>query len=398
MCLTQDTLEYIFTFLLLKDRQIVKQVCRRWNNASVLGAVQCLTIDNTVNKKYLKTVLSKNNIQYLKQIKIFIDDNDILLLVDTNCKNLTHFTFQLDNMFDGLEDLRSEIVNDILRNNNKLQYVNLKLFIIFVDITFKIISTYTKLKYILYKGYYTYFDRFKMLLNCKSSLEVLDIPFRASDEDFINISTNHPLLKHLGILNGITDITLGYISGCIMLQSIKLEQCSITDKGLNYIFTSCKLLKHIDISGSTKLTNEGFKNIGKNIKSIKLEKCNITDIGYITFRCTGLEYIELILCDNVKFNNMCRCEMLKNIYISYCKAITSNDLLLISTQAIILERFSISLCNVYKYGIKYIIDNCLKLKYIYIYGCRVRFRCFKKQCKKLNIKYVYPSGNDDAFM
>lgn len=358
--LTNNILEFIFSYLPLKDRRMVMRVSKKWYNAATTGnnLLESLTIDDT-DKKYLKTILTSNSvISCLKKIRVLTNDDEILLLIVKNYKNLTHFAFDVNCPY-------PHYIDDILKNNTKLQYIH-----IYPKVNediIQIISSCMNLKYISLEFLYNFKD-LKSLISGKS-LEFINIlRFYPLDRDFINIFTDCPYLKHLGMLERITDVALGYISGCIFLRSIVLCNCEITDKGINKIFINCKKLKRIT-----------------------LINCSITDIAIqsITSKCIELEFIKL-LCKNVKFNNMNSCAMLKEIILENCDDIDNNDLLIISKQAIALENFSISNCyRKITNGIKCII-KCKKLKYLSIYNCNVKYSYFITKCRALNIKYDYP--------
>lgn len=397
--LTYDTLEYIFSFLPLKSRYIVEQVCRDWRNASILGIYLIKTLIiyhtqyiNTIITRHFAMVQCKNSLtnttcfmRNLKKLKI--KNDNVLEIISTNCKNITYL---------DISTKTPEILCNFFINGNKLQYVKLKI-PYNAEKNYKTgfisISNCINLKYIILN---THLICFTSLLEC-SLLEFIEIISPLHDKDFKDISIKCPKLKHLDISgDNITDIGYEYISKC-SLECLILNTCNITNIGLNYIFIGCTKLKKFYISTYCEHTIDiGFKLIPACIEYIKLDLCDITNVGlrYIFERC-NLKKITIRGCykltdkvfrhinciESIKLShlnitdlgllyifNKCY-ENLKFINISFCDDITDNGFKYIPN---CIENITLLKLNITNITFKYIFNKFTMLKQITLgYCCNI---------------------------
>lgn len=244
----------------------------------------------------------------------------------------------------------------------------------------------------------------------------------------------------LNSCNNLTDGVFKFIPNSI--ESIILNRCFITDKGLRHIFERCRL-KEVNISICEKLTDYGFENIPNSIEKIKLSELRNINLYSIFSRCIELKHVSLSYTHNnfsleilqgptaLNYNSQlvppvgvsniysnlthtaCGVQHIESITISsmYMKDDKVNDiftkftgikqLILCSCLSLTIKGFeNISKCiklekiiiyscsDMKKSWLEYIVDNCLSLKSISI--GEFKFKITKKiiqKCKKLDIKF-----------
>ncbi|KAK4755447.1 hypothetical protein SAY87_009204 [Trapa incisa] len=143
---------------------------------------------------------------------------------------------------------------------------------------------------------------------CKS-LKALDISScqNISHIGLFYIISRHEGLQHLTLAHGppVTAPLAASLRKLTMLQSIKLDGCSVTCSALKVMGSYCVSLGELSLSKCSGITDEAFSFLvtrQKQLKRLDITCCRkITDVSlaHITSSCTGLTSLKMESCRQV---------------------------------------------------------------------------------------------------
>lgn len=117
-----------------------------------------------------------------------------------------------------------------------------------------------------------------------------------------DMGSNHALLM---LVFQVTAPLAASLKKLIMLQSIKLDGCSVTCSGLKAMGSCCISLGELSLSKCSGVFDDGFSFLvtrQKQLKKLDITCCRqITDvsIAHITTSCTGLTSLRMESCSQV---------------------------------------------------------------------------------------------------
>lgn len=128
----------------------------------------------------------------------------------------------------------------------------------------------------------------------------------------------------------ITDCGLHYVSSCVALRIINLENAyQITSVGLRNIVSSCTKIRDLNISGCLGIDGVGFRVIG-------LHLCDLTKL-----RLSGCRHIQ----SSALIQIFQGCNFLQLLDLSYCNRVTNHDIKVMSDNCAGIRHLNIKECH-----------------------------------------------------
>ncbi|KAF5476348.1 hypothetical protein F2P56_008075 [Juglans regia] len=183
---------------------------------------------------------------------------------------------------------------------------------------------------------------------------------------------------------------------CVSLRDLSLSKCSgVTDYGLSYLVTKQKDLKKLDITCCRKITDVSISHIANSctsLRSLRMESCTLVprEVFVLIGRCRSLEELDLTdnEIDDEGLKSISTCCKLSSLKLGICLNITDEGLSHVGMSCAGLKELDLYRCTgITDLGILAIAHGCPGIEMINIAYCKEitdsSFISFSK-CSKLN--------------
>ncbi|XP_015786649.1 F-box/LRR-repeat protein 14 [Tetranychus urticae] len=370
-----ELLSIIFSYLDLRSKGRVSQVCSSWMDAAYDKSVWKGVEAKLHFKKLNTTMISSLNRRGIKRVQVLSFQKDLKELA--SIKNLERLTLT------GCYNLTLELLSEALSQE---------------------MPSLKQLSLGMCKQITSVFLRLCDLFNNTPNIEVLDLGgcSEITDHALVAIRKCLKQLKQLNLRScryitdkGIHRLCLSQFSddisqldvwkpapdddGLANLELLDLQDCqTLSDDALKYISSGLKNLKSLNLSFCVGITDMGLKYLSSmtSLKEINLRSCtNITNTGlrYLSESGIKLNILDVSFCDKITDSGLFYISQglttLTTLSLNSC-LITDEGLTKLSTSLTNLKTLNIGQCNcITDIGVSSLAENCHKLENIDLYGC-----------------------------
>ncbi|KAL3285526.1 hypothetical protein HHI36_000057 [Cryptolaemus montrouzieri] len=352
-CLYPEILAIIFSYLDVRDKGRVAQVCTSWRDAayhkSVWRGVEAKLHLRRPNPS-LFTSLVKRGIKKVQVLSLRRSLRDVIQGIP-NLESL--------NLSGCYNVCDVGIYQAFIQEVPSLTHLNLSLCKQVTDNSFSKITQYLK------------------------NLEVLELGgcCNVTNTGLALIAWGLKKLKKLNLRScwHVSDVGIGHLAlGNQSLEFLGLQDCQrLSDEALKHV-TGLTSLTAINLSFCVSITDSGLKHLAKmtNLKELNLRSCdNISDIGmaYLAEGGSTISCLDVSFCDKIGDQALVHISQglfsLRSLSLSACQ-ISDEGLSKVASALHELETLNIGQCSrVTDKGLQTIADALTRLKCIDLYGC-----------------------------
>ena len=369
-CLFPEILTIIFTYLDVKDKGRVSQVCVAWRDAAynrrVWRGVTAKLHLKRANPSLFQSLVKRGvrNIQVLSLRRTLRD-------VITKVQNIE--SLNLSGCF-SVNDV--SITHALTCEFPTLTVLNLSLCKLITDRSLEKIAQYLKNLEVLELGGCSNVTNIGMIL-ISMGLKRLKVLNLRSCRHISDSGIGH--LCGLYTKNQLSDSELSESPGNFELEHLVLQDCQkLTDKSLEYVSSGLLQLKSVNLSFCGNVTDSGIKYLSKMpcLKDLNLRSCdNVTNtgLGYLLDGGSRLEALDVSFCENVGDQGLHFVShgmfSLRSLSLSACN-ISDEGLIKVVSALHDITTLNIGQCNkITDKSLGEISQNLKNLKCIDLYGC-----------------------------